>query len=164
MPGPRAAPAVPESSQSSTSMTSGGATVGCSTEISPCVSRCFDAQFSGSPGTCVDGYQHCPDGYVPRASCPSQSCAAAKTECCNRRTGEYASPGCDAGGNALPCPEGMEPTEENQCAPEGVHVEKCSELDGQPCASAAQQCHQWWTTCKCGEVNSFVWSCVTILI
>jgi hypothetical protein len=154
------------SGQSSTWDNSGGSSVGCSTEVAPCVSSCFAALFSAVPGTCVDGYQHCPEGYVPRASCSEQSCAASRTECCNHNTGEYVWPDCDALGNAVPCPDGFQPMHNRQCAPDGVNVEQCAELDGTPCSNVSLQCHQGWTTCECGQRSPAVlaWTCVTILI
>jgi hypothetical protein len=114
---------------------------------------------------CENGAWRCPDGSVAYASCPAWSCARWDSVCCDRVTGEHATPDCGSDGYRVSCAAGSRAITGSYCIPDDLGITDCSKLHGKSCATERQECWSYLTTCKCTPADGgLAWSCATLLI
>ena len=137
----------------------------CEGEPPPSCVDCFTSPVEGKQPECTDGVWHCPAGTSPHAECPANSCVwGATTDCCHS-TGLRTPRVCDDSGMLVACPAGSIAVETGGvCAPEGVTVSDCKELDGLACASVELECHNlvqcsYFCRCEPGAGGSLQWWC-----
>jgi hypothetical protein len=72
---------------------------------------------------------------------------------------------CGANGLRQSCPSGSRPIAfGDACAPPGVLVESCLELDKTPCDVVGSACNQAGTACECPAIPSSprLWQCLSL--
>jgi hypothetical protein len=146
--------------------TSGGAPSDC---VEPmfrevCLSTCFGEEGSIFDRICVNCAWTCPEGATFSEDCPPENCAGTLTHCCDAM-GRSSLRECGADGLRQSCPSGSRPIAfGGVCAPPGVLVESCLELDDAPCDVVGSTCNQGGTACECPEIPSTprLWECLDL--
>jgi hypothetical protein len=125
-----------------------------------CFSTCFAEEGAIFDRVCIDGAWACPEGTTFSGDCPPESCSGIHTHCC-ATTGRSTYRECRPDGMRELCPADARPIAFiDVCAPPGVVVETCSELNGTPCNQFGTACDQGGTSCECHDApRPPLWQC-----
>ncbi|MGC4065006.1 MAG: hypothetical protein QM784_10265 [Polyangiaceae bacterium] len=139
----------------------------CGMTLAPsCVPSCFEPDNYSVAAICEGTTWRCPTGSVARTACPEDSCAFGARRCCDSNTGVVSWATCNSTGYLDECPLGQVATMD-ACAPVGLHVDECGELDKKPCRTPSDHCDSGMAFCDCdadSATGQLAWSCQYYLI
>jgi hypothetical protein len=139
----------------------------CTTKLAPhCVRSCFAEDDDSVQAVCDRGNYRCPDGSIAQVACPENACVNAPRRCCDANTGAISWEDCNGDGYVAQCPMGQTASKA-PCAPAGVDVDDCQQLEGTSCKATTHHCDSGLAFCDCEEdqdTGQLVWRCLVYLI